>query len=354
MALSTHYDQQKAKHTIQMEPQLEPIEPDTAVELYLADRESELSKQTHRTHRGRLKLFLEWCAENDIDNLNDLTGRDTNRYKIRRSKSIKNVTLKSYMDTLRVFLRWATGIDAVHPELPDKVQSPSLQRGENERETHIDSDTAEAILEYLRKYEYATLPHVTWELYWHTSMRRGGGRALDVDDFYPDEQYLDVRHRPETDTPLKNKYEGERPVSISTALMTVIEDWLSDQRPDVTDEHGRHPLLTTNYGRAHGQTLQKYIYQWSRPCAIGNDCPHGRDPETCEATQRHDTAHLCPSSISTHDIRRSSLTHALRSEVPVPAVSGRADVSADVLDKHYNQMTDVEKMEQRRDFFENI
>lgn len=33
-----------------MEPQLEPIEPDTAVELYLADRESELSKQTHRTH----------------------------------------------------------------------------------------------------------------------------------------------------------------------------------------------------------------------------------------------------------------------------------------------------------------
>ena len=226
------------------------------------------------------------------------------------------------MDTLRVFLRWATGIDAVYPELPDKVQSPSLQRGENERETHIDSETAEAILDYLRKYEYATLPHVTWEPYWHTSMRRGGGRALDVGDFYPDEQYLDVCHRPETDTPLKNKYEGERPVSISTALTTVIDDWLSDQRPDVTDEHGRRPLLATNYGRAHGQTLQKYIYQWSRPCTVGNDCPHERDPETCEATQRHDTAHLCPSSINTHDIRRSSLTHAPRSEVLVPAVSG--------------------------------
>lgn len=337
-----------------MEPQLEPIEPDTAVELYLTERKSELSKQTLRTHKGRLKLFLDWCAENDIDNLNDLTGRDTNRYKIWRSKEIKNVTLKSYIDTLRVFLRWATGIDAVHPELPNKVQSPTLQRGENERDTHIDSETAEEILAYLRKYEYSTLPHITWELLWHTSMRRGAARSLDVDDLSPDEQYLDVCHRPETDTPLKNKYEGERSVSISTALVTVINDWLADQRPDVTDDYGRDPILASGYGRAHGQTLQKYIYQWSRPCAIGKECPHDRDPETCEATQRHDSAHLCPSSVSPHDIRRSSLTHALRKDAPVPAVSDRADVSADVLDKHYNQMTDIEKMEQRRGYFENI
>lgn len=81
-------------------------------------------------------------------------------------------------------------------------------------------------------------------------------RAFDVDDFYPEEQYLEVCPRPETDTPLKNKYEIERPVSISTVLVAVIDDWLADQRPDVTDDHGRTPILASNRGRAHGQTRQ--------------------------------------------------------------------------------------------------
>lgn len=335
-------------------PQFEPIEPDTAVELYLKDRKDELAKNTHRSHKERLGHFVRWCGESDITNLNDVSGRDVNRYKIWRSDGIKRVTLKTKLDTLRVFLRWAANIDAVHPDLPDKVQSPTLARGENERDRHIDGDTAESIIAYLRKYEYATLPNLTWELFWHTGMRRGSVVSLDVGEFDAEEQYLDVTQRPETGTPLKNKQAGERPVWISTAVATVIDDWLEHQRPDVTDDHGRKPLLASNRGRAHGQTLQKYIYQWSRPCAIGEECPHDRDPKTCEVTQRHDTGYKCPSSVSPHDIRRSSLTHALRNEVPVPAVSGRAIVSADVLDKHYNQMTDLETMEQRRGYFENI
>jgi site-specific recombinase XerC len=336
------------------EPQLEPIEPDTAVDLYLTERKSELSKQTLRSHRGRLSTFVSWCEEDGIENLNNLSGRDARRYKIWRSDGIKTVTLKTQIDTLRVFLRWGTTIDAVHPDVPDKVQSPTLQAGQNEKTTHIDSDAAEKILAHLRKYEYASLPHVTWEIMWHTGMRRGAAHALDVGDYLPDERYLDLKHRPETETPLKNKYEGERPVAISDAVATVVGDWIESQRPDVTDDHGRAPLLASKYGRAHGQTLQKYVYLWSRPCAIGLECPHGRDPENCEATERRDTAFLCPDSIAPHDVRRSSITHALRQDATVSEVSDRADVSPDVLDKHYDQMTKKEKMEQRRDFFDNL
>lgn len=332
---------------------LEPITPDDALNLYLKDREGELSKQTHRTHNSRLSFFLEWCDEDGLDDLNNLSGRDVRRYRIWRGDSITQVTLKSYMDTLRVFLRWCETINAVPEGLADKVQSPRLGKGENEKTTHIDTETAERIINHLRKYEYGTLPHVIWELLWHTGMRRGAARGLDVDDYHSDESYAEVRHRPDSDTPLKNGNEGERPVALSEGVCTVLDDWIADQRPDVVDDHGREPLLATQHGRIHGQTLQKWIYRWSRPCAIGDECPHDRDPDECDAAGWNG-AHSCPDSIAPHDLRRSSITHALRGEVPKEAVSGRCDVSGDVLDAHYDQMTKQEKMEQRRGFLDNL
>lgn len=54
---------------------LEPIDPETALELYLAEKESEYAASTVRSHRSRLDFFVRWCAEHGIDNLNDLTGR---------------------------------------------------------------------------------------------------------------------------------------------------------------------------------------------------------------------------------------------------------------------------------------
>ena len=60
--------------------ELEPIEPETAVELYLADREPELRSVTLNSHRSRLGFFVEWCADRGIDNLNELTGRKLNEF----------------------------------------------------------------------------------------------------------------------------------------------------------------------------------------------------------------------------------------------------------------------------------
>ena len=39
--------------------ELEPIDPDTAVELSLADREAELASQTHYSHGIRLGFFVD-------------------------------------------------------------------------------------------------------------------------------------------------------------------------------------------------------------------------------------------------------------------------------------------------------
>ena len=61
---------------------LEPIDPETAVELYLADREAEVAKATLYSHSSRLGHFVRWCGEEDIDNLNELSGRSLHAYRL--------------------------------------------------------------------------------------------------------------------------------------------------------------------------------------------------------------------------------------------------------------------------------
>lgn len=176
---------------------------------------------------------------------------------------------------------------------------------------------------------------------------------MDVDDYDADEQYVKVRHRPDTETPIKNKGDGERLVALSDDICELLDDWLNNKRPDVTDDHGREPLLASREGRLQKTTLRMYVYRWTRPCAHGEECPHDRDPDDCEATVR-DAASKCPSSVSPHAIRRGSITHSLNSDMPDRVVSDRANVSPKVIEQHYDRRTEQERMEQRRDYLDNL
>lgn len=336
--------------------ELEPIEPNEALELYLDDRRGDLADWTLRSHRSRLSTFIGWCREQDIDNLNDLTGRQIHRYKVwrRNEGNLSTVTIKTQIDTVRVFAKWLASIEGCDPELPAKIKSPSLAEGENTRSVELHTDNAKQMLSFLEKYHYCTLPHVTLSILWHGLTRRGAARAIDLEDYNPDEQYIEIKHRPESDTPLKNGVGGERPIAISDSVAELLNDWISDKRPDTVDDYGRKPLLATSQGRIHPTTIQQYAYMWTRPCEYAASCPHNREPNDCEATQERYAASKCPSSVSPHAIRRGSITHWLREDVPQPVVSDRADVSADVLDAHYDQRTPVEKMEQRRSYLNNI
>ncbi|ELZ12533.1 integrase domain-containing protein SAM domain-containing protein [Halovivax asiaticus JCM 14624] len=334
---------------------LEPIDPETALELYLDQKETEVSVATLRSHRSRLGHFVRWCDDRELTNLNELTGRKIHEYRLwrRNEGELSKVSLKTQMDTLRVFVRWLGTIDAVDPDLHVKVQSPNLRPGDNVREVMLDSEDAEAALDYLERYEYASLPHVTMALLWHTMMRMGAAHALDIGDYSPEDQCVSVVHRPDEGTPIKNGTRGERLVGLSGELCLLLDDWLRDRRPDVTDDYGREPLLATSQGRASKSAIRTYSYRYTQPCAYGDECPHGREPDDCEAT-RSDHVSKCPSSISPHAIRRGSITHHLTSDVPETAVSDRANVSTKVIEKHYDQRTKKEKMEQRRQYLKNI
>ena len=339
-----------------MDTDLTPIEPEEAKEMYLEQRKHEVSESTIKAHHYRLKHFVRWCqTAGDIENLNSLTGRDLQRFKMwrREDGDLNNVTMVTQLSTLRVFINWCEDIDAVASGTHDKILMPSLAKNEDRRTAMLDEEAANQLLEYLRKVEFATRKHALAELLWHTGMRIGAAQSLDKTDYDSKEQYVELRHQPNSGTRLKNKGEGERYVALNNKVCDAFDAYLKYNRGKVADEYGREPLFTSRSGRPAKSTLRDDIYQITRPCEYTGKCPHGREIESCEAIER-DKASKCPSSVSPHAIRRGSITHHLSEDVPEKVVSDRMNVSLDVLEKHYDRRTKSERTEQRREYLDNL
>jgi integrase len=334
---------------------LDPIDPRTALELYLEDKKGTLSRSSIKSHRYRISTFVDWLDDRGISNMNDLTGRLVKEYQLdgRKASDWAPSTEKSMLDTTRVFVRWCESIEAVDGGLSERVQSPTLTGDEGVRDQQLDAETAQEVLKNLDRFHYCSRAHVTLAVMWYTMARCGAVRSLDLADYDAEKQSLRFTHRPETGTPLKNKHTSERHVAISESLADLLDGWIELKRPDVTDEYGRESLITTTNGRIAKGTIAGYAYKYTQPCRYKRRCPLDRNPETCESTD-HGKVSSCPESVSPHPFRRGSITHWLRSDVPTQIVSDRADVSEGVIDKHYHERTDREKMEQRREYLDNV
>jgi site-specific recombinase XerD len=325
---------------------LEPLDPELAAELFLEHKATDCTDATVQNHRYRLKHFLEWCDEEGIDNLNDLSGRDLQRYRLwlADNDDLNALTMKNMTSGFRVFIKWAGSMEAVPEDLYSKLMVPRVRRSEQSSEDILEAERAEKLLAHLSRYKYASYHHVILALLWETGMRMGAAFSIDLRDVDFDENRIELVHRPEEGTTLKNGNSGERYIAISPDLSEMLEDHVDAIRHDVTDDHGREPLLTTEYGRMRRTTIRRKIYQITAPCYLNEDCPD------CE----HGTDRKCPEAVGTHAIRRGSITHFLTEDVPVEIVSDRMDVSRKVLDKHYDKRSKEVKLEQRRGYLDEI
>ncbi|MFC7230105.1 site-specific integrase (plasmid) [Salinirubellus salinus] len=327
---------------------VEDMKPTDAVALYLEDRAAELADLTLAGYRSRLGTFTDWL---DVDMMSEITPLILKQYKAERAPELAEDSLKGQLDTLRHFIRWSETLGLVESGMHKSVVSPA---GGEQRSTTLSAERADAILGYLERYERASFDHTLLTTMWHTSLRTGSLRALDVEDIHTGDGWLDVQHRPETNTPLKNGNDGERPVSISPRVADLLSEHLHHRRIDKDDDSGRTPFFTSRYGRRSATNIRMIVYRWTRPCVIGQECPVGRDPAECEAAVDNRLAGKCPESVSPHAIRRGAITHFLSEDVEPTDVSARADVSMGVLRKHYDVRTPHDKMNQRRGSFDAL
>lgn len=323
-----------------------------AVNRYLNERKSDMADSTRYNHSSQLKQFIDWCEQDEdrpelVGNIDPWDISDFQLYR-RDEDNISNMALYNQMSTFRKFIEWCESRDLLEG-ISESMMMPN--REDQSSDEKLEADRGDELLENLETYNYASLKHVLFTLFWSTGMRVGAARSLDLDDYHSDEMYLEINHRPEQGTPLKNKSKSEREVNLHGWVCEIIEDYIEGHRHNVTDDHGREPLLTTRHGRPHRTTLRKHVTTMTRPCEFASECPYDRTINECDATD-YTKAARCPGSVSPHPLRRSAITRFLNEGHSKELISDRMDVSVDVLDKHYDARTEGEKRELRRELFE--
>jgi integrase len=326
--------------------------PREAKARYLRRRRNDATESSVDAWHGRLKLFVEWCEGVGIAEVGDLRPYDLNEYYDLRSGQVQPATVEGEMYTLKVFCEFLDQIGAVEG-LAEKVPIPNVPEKSRSSDVKLGTDEALALIEYYRSSDrdYGTRGHAILEMAWFTGARQGGLRALDLRDAYLDENFVEFRHRPGTDTPLKNKLHGERTIGIPAATSDVLRTYIGKYRYEVRDDHGRQPLFASARGRPIGNSFRVWTYQATLPCTKGS-CPHGKEKPACEWTSQKQ-ASKCPSSRSPHQIRTGSITWQLNSGIPIEVVSARVNAEPDVISDHYDKPSESELWRRRREQMES-
>ncbi|WP_281195813.1 site-specific integrase [Halorubrum sp. F4] len=359
--------------------ELLPMDPREALDLWLERQRMDKAESTVDSYGYRVEPFIEFLEEEGVENLNDLNGRHVLRFDSMRRASgdIQKNTLNNQLGTIRQFLEFAIKADAVSPEVAGQVDIPHVSKDERINREKLPTQRAMDILEFLDRFEYASRDHVLAFLMWETGARAGSIRALDLEDVYLTEEDLDrlryqedldvdgslleeilegielpflyFRHRPETDTPMKKKGSGERPVNISEDLGDVLRAYIRFRRVEVEDEHGRKPLLTSKKasGRISVSGIRIRAYELTQPCQVGKECPHDRDPDDCEA-RVHGQQSRCPSVRSPHKWRTGSVTWHRDRGWPPEEIAVKMATSVELVNSVYDQPEKLKRMSIRR------
>lgn len=325
------------------------LSPREALERWLDKIRVSMAESSVSAYDYQMRLFVEWCEENAITSISELDGWAIESYEThRRSEGLAAPTLNKEMLTLGRFLTYCARIELVDESLPDKVDPPAIPRDARADDTMLHPEDARVLLDYYdedpeQRYSRA---HALLTLAWYTGARLGALRGADLEDYHPDEQYIQFVHRPDGETPLKNGYDGERAVGLTDEVCEVLNAYIAQSRFDKYDEYGRRPLITSQVGRASTNAVRTWMYLATVPC-LHSPCPHGNERPNCDYTD-YSEASKCPSSRSPHQVRTGSITWHRNRGWPAEDLSDKVNSSVRVIEEHYDKPSHLESLEERR------
>ena len=337
--------------------------PVEVVEYFLTTHRNQWSESTFSDYSYDLTRLLEYFEYADIDDISIITSRDIEGFRQWRQRdgNILLATLHGQLSNIRVFIKWCERVEIVEEGLSDDIKMPDLEPSDVVSHTRIEPETAAQIREYYENLPYVPQEYAMWSLMWSVLLRLGGLRSLDLNHYYREEGYIELHHRPDEDTPLKNGTSdvegegGEREVNLPDWVCEVLNTYIDGtgdpnhpQRKEATDEYGRKPLFTTRSGRVSKATIRRNLYKITQPCRHGGECPDDLNPNTCAARNNNDRLSRCPANVSPHPVRRGGICHQLNQGMSKQTICERADVSRRVLNRHYDLRTKQEAREQRR------
>lgn len=330
------------------------MSPRAARRKFLNTKRQNQKSSTARAYEYPTKHFVEYCENHGVQAIGEVDSYLLESWVGQReSEDVRQITVHQNVKLVRVFIKWCQNAGLVEPGLYDRIRVPKVTEEESVSRETVPAYTAEAILEYLSTYEYASRQHAMFKLMWTTAARASGIISLDLDDWGRDrdgDPVLEFVNRRAKGTALKNGRKSERRIFLNEEVNGVLEDYVAGRREDVTDEYGRRPLFTTPKGRLTRQRAYKDIVAFSRPCVYDSDCPEGREVATCEYAQQKKKAMSCPVNTSLHPVRRGSITDHINRGLDKELISERVDVSVEVLEKHYDARTKQEALERRKKY----
>lgn len=314
----------------------------------------EVSSESH--YETKLDYIQEFISgEIKAETTDDFSSEEVERFQrwrkydsLNRDTPLADNTLRDDLYLYREFVQYLIQHRMVPERFETLIDIPVVDYGSGEGvdEKKLEPEIAQAALSYLNTYKYADCEHVAMVLMCESGPRKRGLQGLNTSDFNYKKRVLRFVHSEEL--PLKNNEDSEREITLYDETPEIINDYLENKRPAVTDSEGE-PLLTKGDGRIARSTVQKIAYKWTRPCEIGIECPHDRNPNTCEAAQKNNLAYKCPSSRAPHHIRTGYITNQKNRGVSSDAIDHRCDVSGRVQDKHY----DLPNLTEERNRFED-
>lgn len=321
-------------------------------ELYnqFLSRRRDRSPNTIPQYKRTIPRFVDFAKRNGVTTPSEISTKLLDQYvDVLQDAHDADATILTHTKNIRGWLRWLNKRGHCPETVYRILDKDELGLEPNVRDEALPADAATEILGKLRQQRRGSRMHTLLELLWNGGFRIGGLHSLDVQDFFPERNVIELRNRPEQGTRLKNGSQdhgrggdGERDVLIADPVSVALSLYIQYERPDITDDHGRDPLFTTQYGRAARSTLRRAIYEatscrWHTLKDEEIECDGDCDPDS----------DVCPCSYYPHAIRRGAIVNQLSGGLNCDKASERFDVSIPILKKHYDPRSKRRRLEDR-------